>query len=76
MPPKRLLPRMPFPSTTSMVIRKKKILFKFADATTKGVRIVVGNSYSREFKAEDQPFEEEIVLFNQFLAKRSVFRRI
>ena len=73
--PRRALPKMPPPSTTNMAIRKKRTVFNFSDPTTKRVRVVVGNAYEREFLAENQPFDEEIALFEQFLSKRKVFRR-
>ena len=73
---KRELPRMPFPATSNVVIKKKTVKFVFANDQQKFGRIVVGNAYVRDFKAEEQPFEEEIAKFNQFLAKKTMFRRV
>lgn len=63
--------KVPIPSNR---IELDTVRFKFTNPTTNRAVIVAGNSYTREFLKQDEPFLEKLTDYERFLASSRLFK--
>lgn len=72
-----MLQKQPLPSKASKIKPIDSLVkFRFQYAEDTCVRICIGNVYERIFRREEQPFFEQVVVYEQFLEPRNLFVRI